>query len=285
MTQTSSLKNEIFQVIEAGLEAGVPMMESAIWLAALDRPLPVDLHLPLSRMREILTDATRATGAVETARGRIEAVLTVLRDEHGFKGNRDHYDDLENADMIAVLDTRTGLPVALSIIAIDALRAVGLEAEGISFPAHFLLRAQSGTEAFLIDPFNDFQILETHEVRDLVKKVVSPDMELQPAFFVGISDRDVLFRLLNNIKVRAVKAAELDLAFSVLERLRLLSPVDLSLGYEQAIVHARLGRLSQAIECVEHSLTMRDEATPDDLVSALHQLLAQLRSEFDKQQA
>ena len=50
------------------------------------------------------------------------------------------YDDPQNADLMAVIDRRRGLPVALGILYIHAARAAGLEASGLNTPDHFLLQ-------------------------------------------------------------------------------------------------------------------------------------------------
>ena len=57
----------------------------------------------------------------------------------GYEGDRLTYDDPQNADLMAVIDRRRGLPVALGILYIHAARAGGFAAQGLHTPEPFLL--------------------------------------------------------------------------------------------------------------------------------------------------
>ena len=56
---------------------------------------------------------------------------------YGYDGDRLSYDDPRNADLMAVIDRRRGLPVALGILYIHAARAAGFEARGLEFARPF----------------------------------------------------------------------------------------------------------------------------------------------------
>jgi len=56
------------------------------------------------------------------------ALTQVMAEEHGYGGDRQHYDDLQNANLIRVIDRRRGLPVALGILYLHAARAQGWRA-------------------------------------------------------------------------------------------------------------------------------------------------------------
>jgi regulator of sirC expression with transglutaminase-like and TPR domain len=71
---------------------------------------------------------------------RVQALHEVLAERHGFRGDDQNYDDLENANLISVIERRRGLPVALAILYLDAARRCGWPAEGLNFPGHFMIR-------------------------------------------------------------------------------------------------------------------------------------------------
>ena len=101
-------------------------------------------------------EAQMATTAEDGAR----ALATLLVGRYGYDGDRLPYDDPQNADFIAVIDRRRGLPVALGILYIHAARAAGFEAVGLNSPGHFLLRITLRSGEALIDPFNGGAALE-----------------------------------------------------------------------------------------------------------------------------
>ncbi|NQV57025.1 MAG: hypothetical protein HQ503_14290, partial [Rhodospirillales bacterium] len=67
----------------------------------------------------------------------------------------------------------------------------------------------------------------------------------------SVSDRQVLLRLENNIKSRALGADDLDRAIDVLETMRLIAPGAFELVEELALLEIRANRLPQAREVLE----------------------------------
>ena len=64
----------------------------------------------------------------------------IVARSYGYRGDTESYDDLQNADLVRVIERRKGLPVALSILYLALARQQGWAAEGLAFPAHFLIR-------------------------------------------------------------------------------------------------------------------------------------------------
>ena len=132
---------------------------AGLMLAALDRP---EKHL--APFRAHLAELTEAVSAeshfARQAESAALSLSSIIAGHYGYEGEREHYDDPQNADMMAVIERRRGLPVALGILYIHAARASGMEACGLLSPGHFLLKVTvKGSEA-LIDPFNGGALVE-----------------------------------------------------------------------------------------------------------------------------
>ena len=274
---------DVFKVIESCLESDTTgLLEAAVWLSAIDRyahPSREKLKVPLTHVKEIRAEAVRICGPIDSKGDRIIALQDMLRERFAFHGDRETYDSPENTDMVCVLERRKGLPVALAIVVIDVLRVVGIGAEGLSFPGHFLLRAYDGSQSIIIDAFNDFQSLSPTDLRILAKQVMNPDVELRPFFFEAVDDRTVLYRLINNIKIRAIQSSDFERAISILNRLTFLKPNIIHPIHEKALVQARIGDLNAAIESVEMCLKLVDPSTPIELVSTLKVLHRRYQNE------
>jgi regulator of sirC expression with transglutaminase-like and TPR domain len=230
---------------------------AALMLAALDRPekklAPFRAHLAE------LGEAARAEAQfARDAESAARALSSVIAGRYGYEGEREHYDDPQNADMMAVIERRRGLPVALGILYIHAARACGIEACGLFSPGHFLLRVGfKGSEA-LIDPFNGGALVEREQINTpafgALHSLPEPGSAEQQDALAPVSDADVLLRLLNNIKTRALKNRETARAIELLKRMTLIAPGRSVLWLELAHLQESLGALSAARAAYEACL-------------------------------
>jgi regulator of sirC expression with transglutaminase-like and TPR domain len=236
----------------------IDLAEAALALAALDRP-----QVPLDRYRdhlaELAADVAEEVSAARAERGveRAAALSRVLFERHGYAGDRLTYDDIQNANLMRVIDRRKGLPVALGILMIHAARGQGWDMVGLSFPAHFLVRLGSGGDRLILDPFAGGRILDSAELRDLLKEVAGEGTELKPSHYEPVGNRSVLLRLENNIKTRLVKEHKLEAAGRVIMRMLLFAPEEVQLWREAGMIEAHLGNLKRAIGLIE---TYRDKS-------------------------
>ncbi|MFH1806444.1 MAG: transglutaminase-like domain-containing protein [Pseudomonadota bacterium] len=240
--------------------------EAALRFARLDDPAR-DIAPYQTRLDDIARDLERAIANVTggtgdpDARDLATALQEVIPGYHGFQGDGDNYDDIGNASLMQVIDRKRGLPVALSLLYLHAAARCGIDMTGIDFPGHFLLRLQAGGERVLIDPFHDGMVLGAAELRELLKAFHGLDAELQPEHYREASDIAVLLRLQNNIKVRAMRNGNLDLALDVVERCLLIAPDHGGLWHQAGALYARVGRDKEALEAFEKFLTFNQDPT------------------------
>jgi regulator of sirC expression with transglutaminase-like and TPR domain len=230
--------------------------ETALALAQAARP-GLDLAPARAHLSEIATSvAAEAQGKPDSVRTRVNALREALVERMGYRGDRDTYDDIRNADLAQVIERRRGLPVALAILWIDAARAQGWPAWGLAFPSHFLIRIDGPDGRAIVDPFNGGQTLDTKALRALLKRLLGPEAELQSQHYALVPDRTVLLRLQNNIKLRLLKAEDFRGALGVLERMLMIAPGDPALWHETGLVHAGLDNLRAGVMCLEQSAAL-----------------------------
>lgn len=236
----------------------LPIGETALALAAAARP-ELDLAAYHAHLAEIASAVGKShLGQPDTALGRCEALRAALADKLGYRGDRDSYDDLQNADLACVIERRRGLPVALAILWIHGARSQGWNAAGLAFPSHFLIRIEAPDGRAIVDPFNGGAVLDTAELRSLLKSFEGPKAELENRHYASVSDRAVLLRLQNNIKQRQLKAEAFEAALATLERMLMLAPEDPALWHETGLVHASLDNLRAGVMCLEQALSLVD---------------------------
>lgn len=261
-------------------DAEIDVAEAALLLAALERP-----QLSLERYRHHLSLLTRdiadlgeKNGAADSLEARIRVLHAVLVERYGYRGDRESYDDLANANMMRVIDRRRGLPVALGILYLHVARAQGWQIAGLNFPGHFLLRLDLGGRRVIIDPFNNGEPRDAAALRGLLKSMAGDAAELRPEHTEPVGCRDVLLRLQNNIKLRHVREEHSAAALEVLESMLMIAPERAGLWREAGILHSHLDNMRAAIIAFEHYLELSPAGEPGrrDIAALLQQLRTQL---------
>jgi regulator of sirC expression with transglutaminase-like and TPR domain len=189
-----------------------------------------------------------------------EALAEVIARSYAYRGDSETYDDLQNADLAKVIERRKGLPVALSILYLHIARAQGWDAEGLAFPAHFLIRVGIDGARHVVDPFHEGVVREAAELRELLQKVLGPDAELTPAHFDPVFDRDVLLRLENNVRLRLARREDWPGAARSLERMLAVAPDRPELLFELGQLDARLDKKRAAINSLERFLVLSGDS-------------------------
>ena len=206
---------------------------------------------------------------------RVGALAALIHARHRYRGDRDTYDDLANANLLTVHERRLGLPVSLGIIWIHCIRAAGWQGRGIDFPGHFLIqmdatipsvpsRSPSGgakrggrrEQQALIDVFAAGETVGMGDLVMLMRRHLGPETELQPGMLRPMSNRDVLLRLQRNTSERQRRVGENEAALVSLETMLSIAPDHASLWREAGGLNATLSRFRAAIECFERFVAL-----------------------------
>jgi regulator of sirC expression with transglutaminase-like and TPR domain len=273
---TPSQIEQSLSTIGALPDGVINIADTALLLAALDHP-GKDLEPYRVHLAELAAATTAAANNAATPEEKAAALGEVLFGAFGYQGDVDSYNDMQNANLICVIERRKGLPVALGILCLHMARAQEWSIVGTHFPAHFLLRLHDGRHPLMIDPFHECRVLEEDDLRALVTKVLGPDAPYDPRYCNRADNRDVLVRLQNNIKVRAVETGDLDRALELLSRMTLFSPEHPGLWFERTVLLSRQGQVKAAIDMAE---TFMKEPAAARYVPRFQALLNALRRQL-----
>lgn len=178
----------------------------------------------------------------------LEELTRTLYERHGFRGNRDAYYDPRNSFLNDVLDRRLGIPLTLGVVLLEVGWRLRLPLEGVNFPHHFLVRYHGDAMDLLIDPFDGGRARYEDEAQELLDRVYAGKVRLQESFLRRAGKREILVRLLNNLKGVFLNARDDALALAVIERLLILRPEGAEEHRARAALTARLGQRQEAIE-------------------------------------
>ncbi len=172
-------------------------------------------------------------------------LIKLLVDVHGFRGNAEAYYDPANSYLNQVLDHRTGIPITLSIVYIEVARRAGIVLVPVSFPGHFLVR-HAHDMSFYIDPFNNGRILSLDDCREMLAKS-HPHTTFSESMLGAVTKRQVITRMLSNLKGIYTHAEDAQRALRVVELLTTVSPWDLDQVRDRGILYYRTGQVARAI--------------------------------------
>ena len=247
-------------------DGAIDIAQAALMLAALDHP-----GLPLEPAQAHLADIAEAMKAQGPMIARVgdgaRALSTQLSTRLGYEGDRFTYDDPSNADLIQVIERRRGLPVTLGILYMHAARAAGMTATGLNTQSHFLVRIAHRHDDVTIDPFNGGALLDDgHPL---------PAALAEAHLAEPVTDIDVLLRLQNNLKIRALEAEKGARALEIAGRMALIAPRRPDVWFDLARLNEANGVLGASRRAYERCLELSPQGAPLHNEAAL--LLAHLK--------
>jgi len=125
---------------------------------------------------------------------------TVLFDEERFIGNLERYYNALNSYLPAVLDTRRGVPVLLSLIYKLVGESAGLTVEGINAPGHFMVRVLCDNAWMIVDPFFGGQMLTRDEAFDRLDRVAKRRLPRTDELLATATHARWLARIIGNLR-------------------------------------------------------------------------------------
>ena len=202
---------------------------------------------------------------------------TFLFEDVGLRGNQDDYYDPRNSYLNEVIDRRLGLPITLSAIFMEVAERVGLDAEGIGLPGHFLVAVRDGGMRHFLDPFHGGAWLTREDLDDLVGAAGGGHRRLLREWLAPMPPDAILARMLFNLRGVYVQNEDWRQALAVVERLRILQPASPEHVRDAGLLHYRNGSLRLAAAALQAYVT-RAPSAPDagTVRETLNALLSQL---------
>ena len=197
------------------------------------------------------------------------AILTqVFHKDLGFGVNANDYYAPENSYLHEVLRTRRGIPISLAVIWLELAQALELQAQGISFPGHFLVKVALEGGLVVLDPLTgeslglDNLSERLNPYREPADRSAAPDLDDGETplglYLQACPPRDMLARMLRNLKEIFRSQEDWPRMLQVLDRLVVLLPEGWSERRDRGLVHAELGHVHEALQ----DLSLYLEAVP-----------------------
>jgi regulator of sirC expression with transglutaminase-like and TPR domain len=253
-------------------------LAEACLLIAEDQYPGLDIAACVAKLDAMAATVRGRLAADAAAEQKVAALNRHLFGELGFCGNADAYYDPRNSYLNEVLDRRTGIPITLSIVYLEVGRRLGLRLQGVSFPGHFLVKLRLREGSLVLDPFRGGEPCAESELRARLGQALPTDRPAQldlERYLEPATPREIVARVLRNLKGIYLKSAKLERALAVMHRMLLVVPESAEELRDRGLVHAELECFRPALADLQNYLRRRPDA-PD--ASDVHARVVELRA-------
>lgn len=202
------------------------------------------------RAEEVRSHLVRA----RNDRAMLRELSRCLSGTHGLHGDKEAYQRSESSYINRVIETGVGIPISLSLVYVAVAQRAGVELEGVAAPMHFLTRLESIEGPLFVDAFHQGEVLSYDECCSWLESLSGLEPEeienaLEPA-----QPREVVIRMLNNLKALQVKQEQWDQVWHVQRRLAALHPGAYEHRRDLALIGIKANHPGAAIDLLEACL-------------------------------
>jgi regulator of sirC expression with transglutaminase-like and TPR domain len=265
-------------------DAHFPLLESALCLAQDEYP-DLCVQQLLDDVDQLQARLKRRLPADASALQKLRLLNQFFFRDLGFGGNLNNYYDPDNSYLNVVLKTRRGIPISLAVLWLELADNLGLNARGVAFPGHFMVKVNLPKGQVVIDPFTG-QSLSREELSERLepfrqRRVMDRDGDGDYDTPIGLylqstTPRDIISRMLHNLKEIHRTQEDWPRLIAVVDRLIVLHPDAWAEYRDRGLAWAVQGHAARAVPDLEQYLA-NTETAPD--IDGVARRLAQLRRE------
>ncbi|KAF1043177.1 SirB1 family protein [Xylophilus sp.] len=241
-------------------DAHFPLLEAAASIAQDEYP-ELDVQQVLGDVDQLLARIQRRLPADAGALQKLRALNQFFYSDLGFAGNVNDYYDPDNSYLNAVLRTRRGIPISLAVLWLELAQGLGLQARGVGFPGHFMVKVNLPRGQVVMDPFSGRSLSQEELVERLepyrVGTHLAEDLGLPPLapYLQAATPREIIGRMLRNLK--EIHRAQQDWARLVAVQNRLVTLLPRAWGEyrDRGLALAEQGRMAEAVTDLESYLS------------------------------
>lgn len=229
-----------------------PLLEAAASLAQDEYP-DLDIQQVLGDLDQLQARLHRRFSDDAPALQRLRALAQFFYRDMGFGGNVNHYHDPDNSYLNVVLKTRMGIPISLAVLWLELAQGLGLDACGVGFPGHFMVKVSLPQGQVVVDPFTG-QSLSKEDLIERLEPYQSSlglvgEFEVPLGLFLQpCPPRDILARMLRNLQEIHRSQEDWGRLLAVQERLVRLLPDSWGERRDRGLVLAELGDTARAAD-------------------------------------
>lgn len=234
----------------------------------------LDVAAYMLRLHEISEEAGDYVSPERAVHTQAEQLAAFLFEHLAFRGDREAYNDPRNSFLNDVLDRRLGIPITLSILYVDIATRLGIPAFGIGLPGHFIVGIHGQNADLWLDPFHGGRRLNLNDCAELIRMSSGYEGPLEAGWFAPAPARDIIARMLGNLRSSYVGAGLWTQAVTTIRLLRQVQPDTPEHLRDLGLVYYHQHRLPLAAHYLNAYLLKEPNATDAQVIrDGIKQLL------------
>ena len=269
----------IFRKVTSSEEDEINLLEAALLIAKEIEYPNLDISKYSNKINLMADEIKGRTMGNTDAFFLVSEINKYLFSEEGFRGNKDDYYDPRNSFLNDVLDRKTGIPIALSVMYMEIGARVGLPLSGIGFPGHFIIKCSAQSE-ILVDPFNKGGILSETDCQQMLNQMYAGGVKLKGDFLESVTKKQILTRMLQNLKSIYINSKDFVKALSVVDMLLIIGPDNTSELRDRGLISYNLECFTRALSDLEGYLRLvpraEDTEATRNVIAIIKDLVARM---------
>ena len=239
----------------------VDILRAALTLSRIHEPA-LDMEGYVHRVDELAARVAAKIDDPDDPVQIIAAMNDVLFREEMFRGNTVDYYSPRNSFLHDVLDRRLGIPITLALVYMEVGRRVGFQLFGVGMPGHFLVKHYDvDGHSILIDAFERGSIVTEDDCRQKLDSIYSGQVALQPEFLLPVTRRQMLTRMLNNLRSIYLSQRDFRRAVQVVDLILVIYPRSPEDMKQRAVLCYNLNDFRGALSDFEEYVKMSPDAS------------------------
>lgn len=232
-------------------DAELDLGRAALLIAAAEYP-DLSIETCVSLLDVIADGVAAITPPDASPRAIAHAVRRRLFHDLDFQGSEgETYADPRNSYLNDVLLRRTGIPISLSTVFLEVARRVGLDAAGVAYPQHFLVKYQDEGEEWIVDPFHRGEEFSGRHFRAHIRRRAATPERLLEYYLAAVTRRQLLTRMLTNLKMLYAESEDHARSLRIQEYLLTLSPWSFPDIRDRGVLRGKVGDIDGALTDLE----------------------------------
>ncbi len=239
----------------------VDLLRAALTFARIEDPR-VDVESYVRQVEELSRRVAARINDSDDPAQSIAALNEVLFKEEMFRGNSVDYYNPRNSFLNDVLDRRLGVPITLALVYMEVARRAGFPLFGVGLPGHFLLKHYDvDGRSILIDAFDRGSVVTEEDCRQKLNTIYAGKIALQPEFLLPVTRRQMLTRMLSNLRAVYLSRRDFRRAVQVVDLVLVIYPRSPEDVKQRAVLRYNLDDYRGALADFDEYVKMSPDAS------------------------
>lgn len=199
-------------------------------------------------------------------RAALRAMNRVLFEIERYRGNAEDYYDPANSYLNQVLRRRVGIPISLCAVFMAVAQRLGVTLRPLALPLHFMIAYGTGADEMILDPYHGGLVRTRKECEQFIRGLAGVPIVLNDDAYSGVSCRQMLYRMLNNLKMVYYRRNDFMRAGRTVELMLVVGESPPEEIRDRGLIYIKEGKPRRAADYLTRYLNVQPDASDAAIV-------------------